>query len=127
MQTVEKRYRRNKSLFQGNNWRVKAKITVYNKGDENGEQDIGPVFYHGLFVAWYFRRVYGVLRPDGNYHCYNVIGDCVFDLTSEQFGEEVLVYENNPEQVREVHFAKEEKQLRYEYLKEKLEKRCVLT
>lgn len=65
-------------------------------------------------------RVYGVLRPGGNYHCYNVIGDCVFDLTSEQFGDEILVYENNPEQFREVHFAKEEKRLRYEYLREKL-------
>ena len=65
-------------------------------------------------------KVYGILRPGGNYHCYNVIGDCVFDLTSEQFGDEVLVYENNPEQFREVHFAKEEKRLRYEFLKEEL-------
>lgn len=66
-------------------------------------------------------KVYGILRPGGNYHCYNVIGECIFDLTSEQFGEEVLVYENNPEQFREVHFAKEEKRLRYEYLKRKLD------
>ncbi|MCI5648649.1 MAG: hypothetical protein MR332_04330 [Fusicatenibacter sp.] len=69
-------------------------------------------------------KVYGILRPGGNYHCYNVIGDCRFDLTSEQFGEEVLNYEGNPEQFREVHFAKEEKRLRYEYLKEELKKRC---
>ncbi len=69
-------------------------------------------------------KVYGILRPGGNYHCYNVVGDCVFDLTSEQFGEEVLDYENNPEQFREVHFAKEEKRLRYEYLKEALRKQC---
>ncbi len=68
-------------------------------------------------------KVYGILRPGGNYHCYNVIGDCVFDLTSEQFGKEVLSYENNPEQFREVHFAKEEKRLRYEYLKERLRDR----
>lgn len=67
-------------------------------------------------------KVYGILRPGGNYHCYNVIGNCVFDLTSEQFGDEVLCYENNPEQFREVHFAKEEKRLRYEYLKAELEK-----
>lgn len=67
-------------------------------------------------------KVYGILRPGGNYHCYNVIGDCIFDLTSEQFGDEVLVYENNPEQFREVHFEKEEKRLRYEYLKEELKK-----
>ncbi|MGN1100722.1 MAG: hypothetical protein ACI4RG_00920 [Huintestinicola sp.] len=65
-------------------------------------------------------RVYGILRPDGNYHCYNVVGDCVFDLTSEQFGNEKLCYENNPEQFRDVHFAKEEKRLRYEYLKKAL-------
>lgn len=70
-------------------------------------------------------RVYGILRPDGNYHCYNVVDGCCFDLTSEQFGEEAkeLVYENNPEQLREVHFAKEEKRLRYEYLKKALEER----
>lgn len=67
-------------------------------------------------------KVYGILREGGNYHCYNVVGDCVFDLTSEQFGEEALVYEDNPEQFREVHFAKEEKRLRYEYLKTELEK-----
>ena len=65
-------------------------------------------------------KVYGILRPDGNYHCYNVIGNCVFDLTSEQFGNEKLVYENNPEQFRDVHFAKEEKRLRYEFLKKAL-------
>lgn len=69
-------------------------------------------------------RVYGILRPDGNYHCYNVAGECVFDLTSEQFGDEALIYENNPEQFREIHFAKEEKRLRYEYLKDALKKRC---
>ena len=69
-------------------------------------------------------QVYGVLRPGGNYHCYNVVGDCRFDLTSEQFGDEKLVYEDNPEQFREVHFAKEEKRLRYEYLKKELEKLC---
>lgn len=67
-------------------------------------------------------KVYGILRPGGNYHCYNVIGDCIFDLTSEQFGDEVLVYENNPEQFRDVHFAKEEKRLRYEYLKRELDR-----
>ena len=72
-------------------------------------------------------QVYGILRPGGNYHCYNVVGDCCFDLTSEQFGEEAkeLVYENNPEQSREVHFAKEEKRQRYEYLKAELVQRIL--
>lgn len=65
-------------------------------------------------------KVYGILRPDGNYHCYNVVSDCVFDLTSEQFGNEKLCYENTHEQFREVHFSKEEKRLRYEYLKKAL-------
>ncbi len=65
-------------------------------------------------------KVYGILRPDGNYHCYNDAGGSVFDLTSEQFGDEKLDYTNNPEQFREVHFAKEEKRLRYEKLKKAL-------
>ena len=65
-------------------------------------------------------KVYGVPLVDGNYHCFNVVGDCVFDLTSEQFGNTVLNYENCPEQFREVHFAKEEKRQRYEYLRQRL-------
>jgi len=69
-------------------------------------------------------KVYGILRPGGNYHCYNVIDDCKFDLTSEQFGDEILNYENNPEQFREVHFSKEEKRLRYEQLKKMLKAYC---
>jgi hypothetical protein len=51
-----------------------------------------------------------------------VVGDCCFDLTSEQFGEEVLSNQDNPEQFRETHFAKEEKRLRYENLKKALQK-----
>lgn len=62
-------------------------------------------------------KVYGILRPGGNYHCFNAVGDCVFDLTSEQFGDIELNYNDCPEQLREVHFAKEEKRQRYETLK----------
>lgn len=65
-------------------------------------------------------HVYGILRPGGNYHCYNVVGNCTFDLTSEQFGDEKLDYTDNTEQFREVHFAKEEKKQRYELLKKRL-------
>ena len=72
--------------------------------------------------------VYGVQRPGGNFHCYNAVptseGLCVFDLTSEQFGDEVLSYSDNPEQLRSVHFAKEEKRLRYEALKAMLHEFC---
>lgn len=69
-------------------------------------------------------QVYGILRPGGNYHCYNVVDGCVFDLTSEQFGGETLCYEGNPEQFREVHFAKEEKYRRYLLLKQRLREVC---
>lgn len=68
----------------------------------------------------YGGKVYGVPLGGGNFHCFNVVGDCVFDLTSEQFGETLLDYNHCPEQFREVHFAKEEKRLRYEHLKELL-------
>ena len=67
-------------------------------------------------------QVYGIPLEDGNFHCYNVVGENLFDLTSEQFGEraKTLVYEQTPEQSRAVHFAKEEKRLRYELLKERI-------
>ena len=65
-------------------------------------------------------EVYGILRPGGNYHCFNVVGDCIFDLTSEQFGDEVLDYSVCTKQSRDIHFASEEKTKRYEYLKAKL-------
>ena len=64
-------------------------------------------------------EVYGVPLADGNFHCFNVIEGKVFDLTSEQF-DETLDYTKCPEQSREVHFAKEEKKKRYEYLKKTL-------
>ena len=70
-------------------------------------------------------EVYGILRPGGNYHCYNVIGGRQYDLTIEQFGDETgsLVYDNSNPQSREVHFAKEEKYERYLLLKKLLKER----
>ena len=65
-------------------------------------------------------RVYGVPLGDGNYHCFNVIGETMFDLTSEQFGEKQLQYDLKWEQMRHNHFKKEEKRARYEALKASL-------
>lgn len=70
----------------------------------------------------YGGQVYGIPLEEGGFHCYNVVGDCVFDLTSEQFGDKVLCYEGNPEQLREVQLAPEEKRLRYEYLVDALQR-----
>ena len=67
-------------------------------------------------------RVFGVLRPGGNYHCYNEVDGHIFDLTSEQLGDDVLSYEGNPEQFREIHFQKQEKKERYEYLCKELKR-----
>ena len=62
-------------------------------------------------------RVYGVPLGDGNYHCFNAVGETVFDLTSEQFGTQKLQYDMKWEQMRHDHFLKEEKKARYEALK----------
>ena len=64
--------------------------------------------------------VYGVPLEDGNFHCFNKIDDIIFDLTSEQFGETKLNYNNVKLQSREEHFSKKEKYQRYLLLKEKL-------
>ena len=65
-------------------------------------------------------KVYGIPLEDGGFHCYNAVGNCVFDLTSEQFGDRTFRYEKNPEQFRYEHFRKEEKRARYELLRLKL-------
>lgn len=64
-------------------------------------------------------EVYGIKLDDGNYHCFNVIGDVKFDLTSEQFNEK-LNYDNVYLQSREIHFSKKEKYNRYLLLKNRL-------
>ena len=66
-------------------------------------------------------KVFGILRPGGNFHFYNVVSGRAFDLTSEQFSDCTLDYTENPEQFREVHFAADEKRLRYELLKARLD------
>ncbi len=75
----------------------------------------------------YGGKVYGVPLEDGNFHCFNVVdtekGCCLFDLTSEQFGGQVLDYTDCPEQFREQHFSKEEKRQRYGLLRERLEQK----
>ena len=66
-------------------------------------------------------KVYGVPLPEGGFHCFNEVNGCVFDLTSEQFGDQKLVYDFEHEQLREVHFADEDKKARYELLKKNFE------
>lgn len=65
-------------------------------------------------------KVWGIPLPEGGFHCFNVIDDCTFDLTSEQFGGQKLDYTNKREQFRYEHFQKDEKRARYETLKARL-------
>ena len=73
-------------------------------------------------------EVYGVPLEDGGFHCYNKVGDVVFDLTSEQFGDQKLEYKLENPQSREEHFKSQEKEERYLYLlnllDEELQKRA---
>ena len=70
-----------------------------------------------LMQALFGGEVYGIPLGDGNYHCFNRVGTCVFDLTSAQFGSKVLNYADGVPQSRDAHFAKEEKRQRYELLR----------
>ena len=65
-------------------------------------------------------EVYGVPLPDGGYHCFNVVNDSLFDLTSEQFGNQKLEYTLKYPQNREKHFEDIEKYHRYLLLTNKL-------
>ena len=70
-------------------------------------------------------EVYGVPLEDGSYHCYNVVDDHIFDLTSEQFGDKELEYKKENPQDRLEHFKSVEKYQRYLYLTEELIKWCL--
>ena len=94
--------------------RLREKWSVDNK--TLGQCSITAFLVQDIFGG----KVYGIPREGGNFHCYNDVDGHVFDLTSEQFGDEILSYENNPEQFREIHFSKEEKKERYELLKRML-------
>ncbi len=65
-------------------------------------------------------KVLGIPLEDGSVHCFNEALGCRFDLTSQQFGDRVLDYENRPEQSREQHLADPGKRARYELLKARL-------
>lgn len=69
-------------------------------------------------------KVCGIPRPDGTVHCYNVVDGKVFDVASEQFGDEVLTYNMDNDQNREDHFTVKEKFERYKYLCDKLHEYC---
>jgi len=68
------------------------------------------------------------MHTENGMHCYNVVNGQCFDLTSEQFGDKAkeLVYTGNILQHREdaIHFAREEKFLRYKNLSELLAEFC---
>ena len=67
--------------------------------------------------------VYGIPLEGGGYHCYNAVGDVVFDLASEQFGGRPLTFSCENVQSREAHFADKEKYERYLYLRSELLKK----
>lgn len=65
-------------------------------------------------------EIYGVY-VDGNVHCFSKVGDVIFDLTSEQFGNKKLSYTLEYPQSREFHLSNIDKKERYLYLVSKLE------
>ena len=93
--------------------RLRSDWSINNK--TLGQCSITAFLVQDIFGGY----VYGVKLNDGNFHCYNVVGNAKFDLTSEQF-DYTLNYDNNPIQSREIHFSKEEKYQRYLLLKKEL-------
>ena len=67
-------------------------------------------------------EIYGVY-VDGNVHCFSKVGDEIFDLTSEQFGDLKLNYALDHPQSREEHLSNQNKKERYLYLVSKLQEK----
>jgi len=102
-------------------WHVWRKETCAPRMQENWSEDnrtLGQCSITAFLAQDIFGgQVWGVPLGDGNYHCFNVAGECEFDLTSEQFGDKQADYRTRREQMRYEHFRKPEKRERYEMLK----------
>lgn len=98
--------------------RLQDKWSINNK--TLGQCSITAFLVQDIFGG----KVYAVKTANG-IHCYNVIDNLYFDLTSEQFenSAKYLDYSELIPQSRddEHHFKKEEKYQRYLYLKNKLD------
>ncbi len=89
-----------------------VQIPVHRGCGKTGQRKIlpwGNVHYRFSCQDIFGGKVYGVLRPGGNYHCYNVIGDWRFDLTSEQFGGKLWIMKIIRSSSGEVHLPKRKK------------------
>ena len=97
---------------------------AHARGLDGGQPTLGQCSITAFLAQDIFGgKVYGVPLKDGGFHCFNVVDGHRFDLTSQQFGDAKLKYDDCPEQHREVHFAKEEKRQRYEKLKAMLKEK----
>ena len=104
-------------------WCEKTCAPRMRKGWSLNDKTLGQCSVTAFLMQEFFGgKVYGVPIGDGNFHCFNVVGDCVFDLTSEQFKGVKLNYNDRTEQFRDIHFQQEEKRKRYEYLKNEITK-----
>ena len=104
-------------------WSIETCAPRYRPNWNESNKTLGQCSITSFLVQDIFGGdVYGVPLKEGRYHCFNVIGDVVFDLTSEQFGDEKLDYVHVKKQTREEHFASEEKYQRYLLLKAGLKK-----
>ena len=97
--------------------RLRAKWSKENK--TLGQCSVTSFLVQDVFGG----KVFGVLLNDGGVHCFNVVGESVFDLTSEQFEGEALLYTKDYLQDRKTHFADKDKYERYLYLKTELKKK----
>ena len=104
-------------------WRIETCAPRMRTDWSPGNRTLGQCSITAFLVQDIFGgEVYGILLPDGNYHCYNFIDGKQYDLTIEQFGDKAseLAYDNTNPQSREAHFAKQEKYGRYILLKDLL-------
>ena len=102
-------------------WSIDSCAPRYRKEWSKENKTVGQCSITAFLVQDIFGGlVYGVPLPEGGYHCFNNVNGVIFDITSEQFGNTVLDYQNVTLQSREEHFASEEKYQRYLLIKKAL-------
>ncbi len=87
-------------------WSVETCAPRMRKDWSKANKTLGQCSITSFLVQDIFGgEVYGIPLGDGSFHCFNKVGDKVFDLTSEQFLPKVLEYTLEYPQSREAHFS----------------------
>lgn len=99
-------------------WSINTCAPRYRNEFSSSNLTVGQCSITSILVQDIFGgEIYGIPLKEGGCHCFNIVNGITFDLTSEQFKDQTLDYNNAIIQNRDEHLLDEGKKERYLLLK----------